>query len=130
MMYKKAMLFGDREIACEILEATHPREHKELGRKVRGFNEQVWNENRLQIMVDGCKAKFSQNPEMLVQLIETGNRQLVEASPYDRIWGIGMKDNDPRATDPTQWQGLNLLGVALMDVRAQLAHSCDVGFSI
>lgn len=130
MMYQKAMLFGDVEIAAEILEATHPKEHKELGRKVRGFDGDIWDAHRMRIMTEGCEAKFRQNPLLLEQLLATGNRQLVEASPYDKVWGIGMKENDPRATDPSQWQGLNLLGVALMKARQNLRQSYESNFSI
>lgn len=117
MMYHKAMLFKDTEVAQLVLETPSPRAQKMLGREVRGFDEQVWKEQRIEIMVDGLVSKFEQNPALWAALDATGDTCLVEASPYDKVWGIGMKENDPRATDPTQWQGLNLLGEVLNQTR-------------
>ena len=121
MMYRKAMLFGDTETAQAILAEPSPRAQKALGRKVRGFEEALWCAHREHIMFDGCYAKFSQNPALKAELLATGERVLVEASPDDRIWGIGLHETDARAHDPAQWQGLNLLGKALMQVREALA---------
>lgn len=120
MMYCKAKLFGDEEIAFRIINATTPREQKALGRQVRGFDEAKWDEKRELYVQKGCQAKFSQNPEMLKFLLETVGTELVEASPYDRIWGVGLAANNPLIYDKSKWLGLNLLGKCLMEVRARL----------
>jgi ribA/ribD-fused uncharacterized protein len=110
MMLQKATLFGDLEIAGLIMTAKSAREHKALGRQVKGFDEAVWREHREQIVLNGALAKFGQNDDLLKALLATGQKLLVEASPYDTIWGIGMSKDDPRATNPGQWPGQNLLG--------------------
>jgi ribA/ribD-fused uncharacterized protein len=120
MMWGKAMLFGDTASAARILEAGHPRDAKTLGGRVTPFDQQTWDDNRFAIVVAGNLAKFRQNPELGTYLAGTGDRVLVEASPMDRIWGIGLARDDPRAADPARWRGLNLLGFALMEVRARL----------
>ncbi|GAB7037886.1 MULTISPECIES: NADAR family protein [Catenuloplanes] len=120
MMWGKAMLFGDDRTAARVLDATHPKQAKDIGRQVRGFDEEAWVAARTGIVVDGNVAKFRQNPAMGEYLVGTGNRVLVEASPLDRVWGIGLAADDPRASDPRRWRGLNLLGFALMDVRQRL----------
>lgn len=120
MMTAKALLFGDEEIAARIPVSRHPREAKALGRQVRGFNEQVWAQRRFDLVVAGNVAKFGQNPDLRDYLLDTGDRVLVEASPRDRVWGIGMAASDELATDPASWRGLNLLGFALMEARHQL----------
>lgn len=121
MMYQKAVLFGDQDSAEQILASPSPAAAKALGRGVRGFIEAAWDERRLQIVATGNEAKFGQNPELRAFLIGTGNRVLVEASPTDRIWGIGLAEEDPRAENPLSWRGLNLLGFALMTARGRLA---------
>lgn len=120
MMYSKAMLFKDNNIAKEILKTSDPSQIKALGRKVRGYDEAQWGKHRFDIVVTGNMAKFSQNPELMQVLMDTDNAILVEASPSDRIWGVGMGPTDPRVNDITQWNGLNLLGKALMSVREAL----------
>lgn len=120
MMAEKARLFGDEEIRRKILASESPREHKALGREVRGFDAATWERERLAIVVRGNLAKFRQNPAMLAALLQTGARTMVEASPIDRIWGVGLRADDPRIHDPALWRGLNLLGEALMEVRAIL----------
>lgn len=120
MMWSKAMLFGDTGIAEQILAASHPHRAKTLGRQVQGFDQIAWEANRYAIVVDGSVAKFGQHAELRAYLLGTGDRTLVEASPVDRIWGIGLAADDPRATNPGQWQGLNLLGFALMHARERL----------
>lgn len=117
MMYAKAMLFDDRPTAEAILAAPDPRSQKKLGREVKGFQETVWVEKRESIVTVGCREKFRQNADLAAQLIATGNTVLVEASPYDRIWGVGLAWNDPRILNQDQWLGTNLLGKALMKVR-------------
>ena len=117
MMAEKAALFGDKITREEILKAPNPGAAKALGRKVRGFDETAWIERRFSIVVQANHAKFSQNAELVQFLRATGSRVLVEASPVDRVWGIGLAADDERTNDPNQWQGLNLLGFALMQVR-------------
>lgn len=121
MMAGKARLFGDEETAAAIIAAPHPRRAKDLGRGVRNFDEQTWRDNRVAIVTRGNEAKFGQNKELRDYLIGTGDRILVEASPLDRIWGIGLRADDPRAEQPSAWRGQNLLGFALMDARTALA---------
>ncbi len=122
MMASKARLFGDSEVERQILACTNPGEAKKLGRKVRNFDVQKWEESRFPFVVEGNVAKFSQHEALRKFLLSTGDKILVEASPYDRIWGVGLGVNDPRIEDPTQWRGLNLLGFALMEAREQLKN--------
>jgi len=120
MMAEKARLFGDAEARAAILAAATPAEAKALGRRVRGFEEAAWAARRFAIAVAGNAAKFGQNRELGGWLAATGEAVLVEASPVDRIWGIGLAADDARARDPAAWRGLNLLGFALMRVRGGL----------
>ena len=121
MMWRKALLFGDEEAAQRIVVASHPRQAKMLGRRVRGFDEQIWADQRRAIVTQAAVAKFGQRAELRDFLVGTGRRILVEASPTDRIWGIGLAATDERAADPARWRGLNLLGFALMAARDQLS---------
>lgn len=120
MMYQKAMLFGDSEIAQEILRSPDPKEQKELGRKVKGFNSEVWEMHAKRIVYDGCVLKFTQNQRLLDELMSTVGTLLVEASPYDKVWGIGLGEDDPRIHDPANWQGKNWLGEILTMLREDL----------
>ena len=120
MMAQKAKLFNDDEIFNQILKVKHPNEAKQLGRKVHNYDEQVWQEKRFEIVVEANLVKFSQYSELRDFLIATNDRILVEASPVDRVWGIGMAQDHEHVRDPSLWNGLNLLGFALMQVRAQL----------
>ncbi|MFT6961044.1 MAG: ribA/ribD-fused uncharacterized protein [Flammeovirgaceae bacterium] len=115
-MAKKAELFEDSEILEKVIQSKTPAEAKKLGRKVKNFDDGVWNQNRLEIVVEGNRHKFIQNPEFEEFLLSTGNRVLVEASP-DAIWGIGMTQDHKAIYNPRAWRGLNLLGFALMEVR-------------
>lgn len=117
MMAQKALLFQDKETFQEIMEAKHPKEYQVLGRKVRGFKEKIWNEKKGQIVIDGNYAKFSQNEALKEFLLTTGDRILVEASPYDKVWGIKLAENAPDIENPATWKGENMLGFALMEVR-------------
>jgi len=121
MMYGKARLFEDADTAAQILAADHPRQHKALGRKVKPFDTGVWLRERAAIVKAGNRAKFTQNPELRELLLATAGTTLVEASPYDKIWGIGLAASDPRAQDPAQWKGQNLLGKLLTELRDELA---------
>jgi len=121
MSWRKTTLFGDHAAALQILEAPHPHAAKALGGRVTGFDQQVWDEHRIPIVVAGNLAKFRQHPPLGAFLVNTGQRILVEASPVDRIWGIGLSADDDGADDPARWRGLNLLGFALMDIRQMLS---------
>ncbi|MEU9132036.1 NADAR family protein [Kitasatospora sp. NPDC048540] len=121
MMAGKARLFGDEEIVPRILAARTPGEAKKLGRQVRGFHDERWAAERFELVVRGNVAKFGSSEELRGYLLGTGGRVLVEASPLDRLWGIGLAADDERATAPARWRGLNLLGFALMEARARLA---------
>lgn len=117
MMYSKAILFGDTETAAEIMATTSPAQHKALGRKVSEFEEATWRDAREQIVYRANLAKFSQNPELHAALMATAGTTLVEASPTDRIWGIGLSVEDLAADDAKSWRGRNLLGQILTRVR-------------
>ncbi len=120
MMAAKARLFGDDERLEQILASDDPGRAKALGRQVRGFENATWVRHRSEIVIRGNLAKFGADPALRAYLLGTGDAVLVEASPYDRIWGIGLGEEDPRARDPLQWRGQNLLGTALMVVRSRL----------
>ncbi|MBB6438390.1 NADAR family protein [Streptomyces candidus] len=120
MMARKAELFGDEEARRAALEATSPAAAKKAGRLVRGFDDALWQDRRFDIVVEGNVHKFTRHPDLGAYLLGTGGRVLVEASPVDRVWGIGLTADDPRAADPAQWRGHNLLGFALMEVRNRL----------
>jgi len=120
MMYSKAMLFNDAEVAKKILLTSDPAEQKKLGRQVKGFVQDTWDERCVKILSAGLFHKFNQHADLKKALLETGNTILVEASPYDRIWGIGLSANDPRALNPKEWLGMNLLGKVLTNVRERL----------
>jgi ribA/ribD-fused uncharacterized protein len=120
MMAEKARLFGDKEALHAILRTDSPVEQKALGRTVRDFDEARWTGACREVVYRGNIAKFSQNPDLLELLLVTGDKTLVEASPKDRIWGIGLAADDPRAMNRSAWRGKNWLGEVLMRVRAEL----------
>lgn len=119
-MAQKAIIFNDSKILAQILQKREPLACKKLGKMVHNFNPLVWDQHKYQIMIKACTLKFSQNPDILNDLLNTGSKILVEASPYDTIWGIGLKWDDDRVLDQSNWRGENLLGKALMDVRNNL----------
>lgn len=121
-MFLKAKCFGDKEIAAQIASnpAMKPSEAKTLGRRVKGFNEEQWKIHREGLMFKANLAKYKQSPELAAQLLATGDKTLAEASPRDRIWGIGMGIRDTNLQNPDAWRGTNLLGKALMAVRESL----------
>jgi ribA/ribD-fused uncharacterized protein len=123
MMAEKARLFDDTEARSKIIACPTPAEAKKLGRGVRGFDPSRWSAHRFEIVLRGSLAKFEQDEALRAYLLGTGDAVLVEASPEDRIWGIGLSQDDERAADPTRWQGENLLGFALMEARAQIRGS-------
>ena len=120
MMYFKALLFEDTEIAEQIKLAKEPGKQKALGRKVRRFDEASWVANREAIVLDINRAKFRQNKGLRRKLFQTGTRFLVEASPLDTIWGIGLDADAARQTPPHEWPGQNLLGKIVTQVREEL----------
>lgn len=123
MMAEKARLFGDEQILAQILAAKSPAETKKLGRQIHDFVPQIWEEHKYQLVKAGNLHKFSQYQPLADFLLATGDRILVEASPVDTIWGIGLAADHPDAENPARWQGPNLLGFALMEVRDQLRRS-------
>lgn len=123
MMYIKALLFANDQnenlmIASQILENSNPAIIKKLGRKVQDFDQEIWNEHKYQIVLDGNYFEFSQNSKMKRILLETKNKELIEASPYDSVWGIGFKEIDAVGNE-SEW-GENLLGKAIMETRSHL----------
>ncbi|MER5256846.1 MULTISPECIES: NADAR family protein [unclassified Streptomyces] len=120
MMAAKARLFSDPEAETAVLTARTPAEAKKAGRLVRGFDGAVWERERFGIVVEGSVHKFASTDALRSFLVGTGERVLVEASPVDRIWGIGLAADDEAAQDPERWRGLNLLGFALMEARDRL----------
>ena len=117
MMYKKAMLFDDTETAKQILKTNDPKRQKELGRKVKKFDMTYWNEHCLQIVFRGNHAKFDQNKRLYDMLMNTSPTLLVEASPFDKIWGIGMDEKAASKTPESDWPGTNWLGKTLTNIR-------------
>jgi ribA/ribD-fused uncharacterized protein len=120
MMYYKARMFKDYDVAEMIMEQGHPRKQKFLGRQVRGFDKVKWNAECKPIMVEVLKSKFRQDRNAYEDLMETDDKIIVEASPTDTIWGIGLAENDPRALDQSTWLGTNWLGDVLMQARDEL----------
>lgn len=120
MMAEKARLFEDQETLSQIVAAKSPALVKKLGREIRNFDDRLWDVRRFDAVVEGNLAKFPQNASLREFLIKTEDSVLVEASPVDKIWGIGMAEDHPQIENPAMWQGLNLLGFALMEVRRKL----------
>lgn len=120
MMYHKALLFNDTEIAKEIMSISDVKKIKAFGRKVSGFNDKIWTENRETIVYNGTFLKFTQNQKLKTKLLSYPDKIFVEASPHDKIWGIGLHFNDVLALDKKTWKGLNLLGEAITKVRDDL----------
>lgn len=120
MMAEKARLFKDEEMYRSIMSSAHPKSMKAYGRAVKNFDEAVWQMHCKHIVRTANKAKFSQKEALLTYLLKTKGRILVEASPRDRIWGIGMGKSNPEVENPMKWRGKNLLGFALTEVRDEL----------
>ncbi|WP_127589223.1 NADAR family protein [Paenibacillus koleovorans] len=120
MMYQKAKLFKDEEIAAKVLSAPTPREQKELGREVRNFHRNKWETHCKPFVYEGNYAKFTQNRQLLEKLLATQGTTLVEASPTDRIWGVGLLEDDPRILNRETWRGTNWLGEVLTNLREDL----------
>ncbi|ELP87806.1 hypothetical protein EIN_273230 [Entamoeba invadens IP1] len=120
MMAYKAKLFHDDEMYQKIMKSTEPRQMKKFGQQVRNFDSDVWDQYKDVIVYTGNIQKFTQNPELRKFLVETGDKVLVEASPYDNIWGIKMDENNPNCRKPELWLGENHLGFDLMITRGML----------
>lgn len=120
MMAGKAKLFNDQEALLKIMNTTQPGAAKAAGRTVNNFDKVIWNEKACHIVVEGNVHKFSQHESLKTFLLNTGNKIIVEASPNDFIWGIGLGQDRKEAMDPGTWRGTNWLGFALMEVRDEL----------
>lgn len=127
MMWQKAQVMGDQDCADLILSAETPSDAKKLGAKVKPYSDVLWNQVREQLVYVGIREKFMQNPELAEELLATGSSVLAEASPFDHVWGVGLRADDPAFSDPTKWKGSNLLGRVLMRVRADLNVARRVG---
>lgn len=119
MMAQKAITFGDDDALKAIMATDKPSKQKAFGRAVRNFNPQIWDKISRDIVFRANLEKFK-DPELKKFLFSFGNEEIVEASPYDRLWGIGLGEDDPDALDKSKWQGLNWLGEAIMRVREAL----------
>jgi ribA/ribD-fused uncharacterized protein len=117
MMFRKAELFDDYSTAFQIMESDNPKIQKQLGRQVKNYSDEKWVNQCIPIMIDGLTQKFVQDEWLKDQLLSTGDKIIVEASPYDTRWGIGLSENDPLALDQSTWKGENFLGITLMSVR-------------
>jgi ribA/ribD-fused uncharacterized protein len=122
IMAQKALLFNDNDAFNQIMQCTKPYNMKQAGRKVKNFSDSIWLQHRNKILQDGLYAKFSQNANLRNKLLNTGNKTLVEASPYDKIYGVGLGENDEKILDENNWKGQNLLGYTLMNVRNLIAN--------
>ena len=120
MMVQKAKLFGDHAAATELLEMQSDDHIRQRGRQIDGFEQKHWDQHRYSIVMQGNLHKFSQHPAMRTYISGTQPLVLSEANPHDKVWGIGLEEHSPEASNPHQWRGLNLLGFALMEVRDEL----------
>lgn len=123
MMAGKAKLFNDTEVFEKIIKKDSPKDVKDLGRQIKNFDPSIWDKHKFEIVRQGNLLKFSQNEKLKSFLEKTTSKILVEASPVDNIWGIGLKDDHPSALNPNEWRGGNLLGFALMEVRDELTRN-------
>lgn len=117
MMASKALLFGDHDALQKIMNSKDPREQKALGRTVQGFNDTVWRQHARSIVFLANWGKFTYDGHFLKTLLDTGDKIIVEGSPYDRVWGVGLSWDDPAIEDATNWRGTNWLGECIMAVR-------------
>lgn len=120
MMAKKARTFGDFLIATQVMDTPMPREQKALGRSVKNFNPDVWNAVARDVVFRANMAKFTQHNDLELQLFETRHTLLVEASPYDTVWGIGLSETDAVRVGVTHWRGTNWLGQVITEVRESI----------
>lgn len=120
MMHQKALLFGDQNNADKIMRTRSASVQKKLGRQVTGFDQTVWEGECQRIVYEGNRAKFTQNEDLLAALLATRGTTLVEASPDDRIWGVGLAEEDPRIHNRRTWRGTNWLGEVLTRLREEI----------
>jgi len=120
IMWSKAVIMSDGTREAEILATTDPQRQKRLGKSVHPWNKALWARHRSQVLYTAVKAKFSQNEGLRCRLLATFPRPMAEASPSDKVYGIGIAPDDPRAQDPENWRGENLLGQVLEQVRTEL----------
>jgi ribA/ribD-fused uncharacterized protein len=120
MMSEKAKLFGDLEMYRKIMATKSPKEQQDYGRQVKNFDIDIWNENARKIVFRGNMARFTQNEEQKKHIMSTDGTTLVEASPYDRVWGIGLSKDDPASHCRDTWRGKNWLGEVLTLVREEI----------
>ncbi len=119
MMRCKARMFGDTEAENQIMMLKQPWDQKHIGRQVRGFVKETWEKDARELVKQGSRAKFDQNPDLKKALMDTGDKLLVEASPTDVVWGIGLAEDDPKALDRSEWRGTNWLGEVLTELREE-----------
>jgi ribA/ribD-fused uncharacterized protein len=122
MMAQKALVFNDMESHDAIMKAQHPSQQKALGRKIKNFDKETWEIVAKDVVYRANYAKFTQHKHYYDDLMATGDTLLVEASPEDKIWGIGLAESDPRVHDESKWQGTNWLGEIITDVRNDLRN--------
>lgn len=130
MMFQKAMTFNDHEVAQEILQTKSPSEMQSLGRKIKPFDPEAWTDIRQDVVFQGNLLKFESNPDLKEFLLNTAPNILVEANPNDSIWGCGSNEDDETTYQPDNWQGKNLLGEVLTDIRAVLIASAEVEITL
>lgn len=120
IMAEKSKLFNDKRAWNNIMKASKPNHQKRIGRQVRGFCDNIWNDNKVGIVLKGLRNKFTQNQELKEMLLNTKDAILVESSPFDKIWGAGLDKKEVLRTDFRYWKGENLLGFALMKIRDEM----------
>lgn len=130
MMAEKARLFGDRKREAMIMSAASPADQKRYGRQVVGFDNESWRREAKRIVKEANVAKFSQNPDLRQELMLTVGTTLVEASPEDHIWGIGLHRDDPKALSRNTWRGTNWLGEVLTEVRKEFSLAMGIDESL
>lgn len=126
MMFRKAQTFGDLDQAGKILKEKSPSKVKEMGRRVKHFDEKQWDVEKYDIVRQGNIYKFSQNPELKKAILATKNKYIIEASPYDKVWGVGLGAKNKNIYDTDKWKGQNLLGKAIMSTRAYIQREENV----
>jgi len=120
MMYWKANTFHDKEAMAAVLKEKNPRNQKAIGRTIKNYDDKVWNEVKFDIVKSGNVQKFSSDSKLKELLIYTDGYELVECSPYDKIWGIGLGEDNPDTLDKSKWRGENLLGKAIVEAREEI----------
>jgi ribA/ribD-fused uncharacterized protein len=120
IMYKKALLFGDEVAAKKILRSSDPKRHRVIGKEVKAFTKDIWQQHCMDFSFAANFAKFDQNENLKTKLLDTAASILAEASPYDRVWGIGLSMGNSDIYDRTKWRGKNLAGESLMQARNAL----------